>query len=126
MLLKPSPLVNKKKGDPEQLLKDWEEYIKVFKEFLAATEVAGVHTNPEVPNSPCATCIKSKNMLRLVGGDEVRTLMLVSCRTQMIGRIHWRKCQMVSGVKLIRQQRGTNSCRNFLRMINALRNGFIK
>ena len=50
MLLKPSPLVNKKKGDPEQLLKDWEEYIKVFKEFLAATEVAGVHTNPEVPS----------------------------------------------------------------------------
>ena len=74
MLLKPPPLVIKKKGDPEQLLKDWEEYVKVFKEFLAATEVAGAHTNPEVLNTPCAICIKSKNMLRLVGGDEVRTL----------------------------------------------------
>ena len=74
MLLKPPPLVIKKKGDPEQLLKDWDEYVKVFKEFLAATEVAGAHANPEVANTPCATCIKSKNMLRLVGGDEVRTL----------------------------------------------------
>ena len=74
MLLKPPPLVVKKKGDPEQLLKDWEEYIKVFKEFLAATGVAGAHANPEVANTPCATCVKSKNMLRLVGGDQVRTL----------------------------------------------------
>ena len=74
MLLKPAPLVVKKKGDPEQLAKDWEDYIKVFKEFLEATGVTGEHVNPEVANTPCAACVKAKNMLRLVGGDQVRTL----------------------------------------------------
>ena len=74
VLLKPGPLVIKQRGDPEQLLKDWEDYQKVFKEFLAATGVAGRHVNPEVENTPCAACIKAKSMLRLVGGDEMRTL----------------------------------------------------
>ena len=68
MLLKPAPLVVKRKGDPEQLSKDWEDYVKVFQEFLGATGVAGVHANPEVANNPCAACLKAKNMLRLVGG----------------------------------------------------------
>ena len=74
MLLKPAPLVVKKKGDPEQLAKDWEDYIKVFKEFLEVTGVAGAHADPEVANTPCAACVKVKNRLRLVGGDQVRTL----------------------------------------------------
>ena len=74
MMLKPAQLVLKRKGDPEQLAKDWQEYVKVFQEFLQATEVAGNHANPETPNNPCAVCVKVKNMLRLVGGDEVRTL----------------------------------------------------
>ena len=74
MMLKPAQLVLKRKGDPEQLAKDWQEYVKVFQEFLQATEVAGNHANPERPNSPCTVCVKVKNMLRLVGGDEVRTL----------------------------------------------------
>ena len=68
MLLKPEPLVVKKKGDPEQLAKDWDDYVKVFQEFLGATGVAGVHANPEIADSPCAACLKAKNMLRLVGG----------------------------------------------------------
>ena len=74
MMLKPALLVIKKKGDPEQLAKDWEDYVKVFKEFLEATGVTGVHDDQEVPGTPCAACVKAKNMLRLVGGDEVRTL----------------------------------------------------
>ena len=40
MLLKPAPLVVRKKGDPEALLKDWEDYVKVFKEFIATTGVS--------------------------------------------------------------------------------------
>ena len=74
MLLKPAPLVVKRKGDPEQLSKDWDDYVKVFQEFLGATGVAGVHANPEVADNPCAASLKAKNMLRLVGGDQVRTL----------------------------------------------------
>ena len=74
MLLKPGPLVVKKKGDPEQLSKEWEDYIKIFREFLAATGVVGAHATPEVAGTPCPACNKSKNMLRLVGGDEVRVL----------------------------------------------------
>ena len=74
MMLKPEQLVVKKKGDPEQLSKDWEDYIKVFKEFLEATGVAGDHADPEVVDAPCSACKKAKNMLRLVGGEQVRTL----------------------------------------------------
>ena len=70
MMLKPERLTVKKKGDPEQLSKDWEDYVRVFKEFLEATGMAGEHANP----TPCAACTKIKNMLRLIGGDEVRTL----------------------------------------------------
>ena len=74
MMLKPEQLVVKKKGDPEQLSKDWEDYIKVFREFLEATGVAGDHADPEVVDAPCSACKKAKNMLRLVGGEQVRTL----------------------------------------------------
>ena len=74
MLLKPAPLVVRKKGDPEALLKDWEDYVKVFKEFIAATGVTGEHAEPETEGTPCAACVKTKNMMRLVGGDQVRTL----------------------------------------------------
>jgi hypothetical protein len=74
MMLKPAQLVLRRKGDPEQLFKDWDDYTKVFKEFLEATGVVGNHADPETPDDPCAACVKVKNMLRLVGGDEVRTL----------------------------------------------------
>ena len=62
MLLKPGPLLVKKKGDPEQLAKDWDDYIKVFQVFLGATGVAGVHVNPEIADSPCAACLKANNL----------------------------------------------------------------
>ena len=68
MLLKPAKFVIKKKGDSEQFHKDWEDYLKVFTEFLEATGVLGGHAEPETPNNPCEACVKSKNMLRLVGG----------------------------------------------------------
>ena len=75
MLLKPKALVVKEKGDPEQLAKDWDNYVKVFQEFFGATGIAGVHANPEVVDSPCAACVKAKCMLRLVWGDQVWTLL---------------------------------------------------
>ena len=56
------------------MLKDWEDYVKVFKEFITATGVTGDHAAPEVEGVPCAACIKAKNMMRLVGRDQVRTL----------------------------------------------------
>ena len=33
MLLKPKALVVKEKGDPEQLAKDWDNYVKVVREM---------------------------------------------------------------------------------------------
>ena len=73
-ILKPAPLGIKKKGHPEQLLKDWEDYLRVFSIFLKATGVAGVHASPEIAGTPCQACEKAKNILLLVGGEEVRTL----------------------------------------------------
>ena len=74
MLFKPPALIIKRKGDPEQLSKDWEEYVDNFKIFPEATMAAGDHDNPEVAGTPCVACIKSKNLLMLVGGSEVKTL----------------------------------------------------
>ena len=74
MLFKPGQLVIKKKGDPEQLAKDWEDYVRSFSTFLKATGVAGVHDSPEIAGTPCQACEKTKNILLLVGGEEVRTL----------------------------------------------------
>ena len=48
MLLKLGQLVVKKKGNPEQCYKDWDNYMKVFKEFLESTGVMGDHADPEV------------------------------------------------------------------------------
>ena len=74
MLLKPARLVIKKKGDSEQLSKDWEKYMREFTTFLKATGVVGNHVSPEVAGTPCQACDKAKNMLLLVGGEEVRIL----------------------------------------------------
>ena len=70
MLFKLLALVIKRKGDPEQLSKDWEEYIDNFKILLEATIAAVGHDNPEVVGTPCAVCTKSKNLLMLVGGQK--------------------------------------------------------
>ena len=74
MLLKPARMGIKKKGDSEQLSKDWENYVREFRTFLKATGVGGNHASPEVVGTPCQACDKSKYMLLLVGGEEVRTL----------------------------------------------------
>ena len=42
-LLNPPPFKMAKVGDPEQLLQDFVEYIKIFKKFTLATGVGGDH-----------------------------------------------------------------------------------
>ena len=67
-MLKPAALVIKGRGDPEQLARDWEDYLENFQDFLKATDIAGVHNNPEVVGRVCGACKKSKNLLKLIGG----------------------------------------------------------
>ena len=73
-MLKPASLVIKGRGDPEQLARDWEDYLENFQDFLKATEIAGKHTRREIVGAPCVACKKSKNLLKLIGGPEVKTL----------------------------------------------------
>ena len=73
-MLKTPVLVIKGRGDPEQLARDWEDYLENFQDFLEATEIAGQHARPEVVGTPCRACVKSKHLLKLVGGPEVKTL----------------------------------------------------
>ena len=47
-LLKPPPLKLSKIGDPEQMLLDWQEYIKTFKRFIEVTKVDGNHSEEHV------------------------------------------------------------------------------
>ena len=56
-MLKPVQLVLKRKGDLKQLAKDWEDYIKVFKEFLEATAVAENHAEPEIVCRSLSACL---------------------------------------------------------------------
>ena len=74
MLFKPPVLIIKRKEDPEQLSKDWKEYVDKFKLFLKVTKVAGVHVKPEVAGTPCVACKNSKNLLRIRGGSEITNL----------------------------------------------------
>jgi hypothetical protein len=76
-LLKPAPLKVKKDGDPEHLLRKFNDYMKKFDLFLLTTEVGGVHTAghaAEAGGGQCKGCVKSKAMLQLVGGEEMMTL----------------------------------------------------
>ena len=70
-LLKPAPFVLSKIGDPEQLLQDFGEYIKIFKKFVLATNIGGAHT---ADHRNCGGCQKTKATLELVGGKEMCTL----------------------------------------------------
>ena len=71
LLLKPGPFVIKSAGDSEQLYQDFIKYISNFEEFLLATDVAGQHT---AAHTNCTACRKAKATLRLVGGDEMKSL----------------------------------------------------
>ena len=74
MLLKQLPLMVKRKGDPQKLSQDWEEYVYTFNVFLEVTGTIPGHPNPEVPDTPCAACKKTRNLMILIGSTEVKTL----------------------------------------------------
>ena len=73
-LLKPSPFVSRKVGEsgyPEQLLANFMENKKTFKEFLLVTNVAGEHTEDHTNRNGGK---KAKAMLKLVGGKDMVVL----------------------------------------------------
>ena len=74
MMLKLSPLMVKRKGDPEQLSWDWEEYVYTFNVFLEATGQIPAHADPEVPDTPCRACKKMRNFMIFIGSAEVKML----------------------------------------------------
>ena len=71
-VLKPPFFVTKQKGDPEQLLQDWKLYIEGFKDYLLVTKAAGEHS---ADHTNCAACKASQAMLRMVGGENMKSLM---------------------------------------------------
>ena len=71
MLLKPGPFKVKVKGDPEQLLQDFAEYMEVMDKFVTATVALGNHTEG---HQDCATCTRAKVMVTLIGGKEMDSL----------------------------------------------------
>ena len=64
-LLKPPPFKPKNRDDPEQLLQDWVEYIKLFNHFIGVAGLDADHTDNHVN---CGVCKRHKSMLRLIGG----------------------------------------------------------
>ena len=74
MILKPGPLTIKRKGEPEQLSRDWEECVYTFTMFLEATGQIPAHANPKLLNVPCSACTRMKNFMILIDGAEVKAL----------------------------------------------------
>ena len=73
MIYKPHALTIKRKGDPEQLARDWEKYIKAF---LGVVKIIKDHNSPEIAGTPCAGCRNAKDLLILVGGTELKMLFI--------------------------------------------------
>ena len=67
-------MVIKKRGNTDQLAKDWEEYTQDFKTFLHSTKMVGVHENPEIVSAPCRACTKLKELIKWIGGTEAKTM----------------------------------------------------
>ena len=61
-----------KPGNIDLLLKEWLDYVKMFKNFLKATGEVGDHTEGHVTYGMCVNGI---TMLRLIGGREVEILL---------------------------------------------------
>ena len=70
--LKPSAFVVKDKGDPEVLYSYFKKYVESFKEFLTISKAGGRHSEQHV--APCEGCNTSKALLRVIGGEEMKTL----------------------------------------------------
>ena len=71
MLLKPGPFKVKAKGDPEQLLQDFAEYIDIVNKFFMVTAALDAHTEG---HQDCVTCWRAKAMVTLIGGKEMDSL----------------------------------------------------
>ena len=71
MLLKPASFKVGKKGDPEQTLQDFVDYIELFGQFLTATNADADHTEQ---HAQCTTCVRCKAMLVLIRGKEIDSL----------------------------------------------------
>ena len=71
-LLKPVPFKNRRKGDAEQLLQEFEDYVDTMQNFFMATGTIGEHTEN---HHNCSACSKSKACLTLIGGREMDSLM---------------------------------------------------
>ena len=71
VLMRPAHFMVTKKGDPEQILQEFAEYVKIFGKFLKATGMEGNHKNNHMN---CASCQKAKAYLEIFGGKEVMRL----------------------------------------------------
>ena len=63
-MMRPAQFVESRKGDPEQLMQEFTEYMKIFGKFLKATGMAGAHTEE---HRECEACQKAKALLELFG-----------------------------------------------------------
>ena len=109
----------KRKGDPEQLSQDWEEYVYTFNVFLEATGTIPAHTDPEVLNTPCVACKKMMNLMILIGGMEVKTFNHIGNITETDT---WpRTLEKISNRIIDRQTKqwqGSSGCKDYHKMMN--------
>ena len=60
ILLKPAPFKIGKKGDPEQTLQDFVDYVELLGQFLTTNNA---DTGPKEQHASCPACLTSKAML---------------------------------------------------------------
>ena len=74
--LKPEKFSLSKRGDPDVLLTEFNEYVKKFERFVKACNLdQGHQPGEDGAHAGCATCSRLIAMFECVGQDEVQVLM---------------------------------------------------
>ena len=76
-LFKPKAFKIKKEGDPDHLLREFEDYLETFGRFVRVSKMGEEHTNGHVAEAgggTCKGCVASKDILLMIGGKEMERL----------------------------------------------------
>ena len=113
--LKPEKFQVSKKGDPDVLLTEFNEYVKKFERFIKACSLDQGHVPGEDgAHTGCATCGKLIAMFECVGQDEVQVLL------DHVGKVEegdsWEEVKQTNqqGKRSIQTLHGTSSGRSYI------------
>ena len=85
-ILKLEAMAIETRSDMDKVVGDWEGYIQNFEDYLHSVKRVGAHKNPEKIGAPCDACMKSKELLKSIGGSEAKTMLDYVGEVEMMDR----------------------------------------